>query len=217
MKVNNDMNKNFSIDDLVNDLTPVKPMNVNKGLALPMLMVAAFTALFISQLGLRTDLAAGAPQPLIVMRGGILLLLGLATAHAVVSMATPSVGKGNQGWIYAVGAALLFPISALIVAISNMSADMPVAVNTGWYCFKMCLAAASATSIPMVLWLRKGAPTDLGRAGWLTGLAAGGLGAFAYSFHCPFTSVMDISVWYTASITTAALIGRIVVPHLIRW
>lgn len=211
------MQKNFSIDDLVNDLTPVRPMNTNKGLALPAVIVFAFTALFISQLGLRSDLAAGIPAPITLMRGGVLLLLGFATARAVVHMAQPSVGKGNQGWAWAVGAALLFPISALIVAISSMSADMPVTVNTGWYCFKMCLAASSATAIPMILWLRKGAPTSLKRAGWLTGLAAGGLGAFAYSFHCPFTSVVDISVWYTSAIATSAVAGRLIVPHLIRW
>ncbi len=211
------MQNNFSIDDLVNDLTPVKPMNINKGLALPAVIVTAFAALFISQLGLRSDLAAGNPAPLILMRGGILLLLGFATAHAVVHMAQPSVGKGNQGWIWAVGAALLFPVSALIVAISAISSDMPVTVNTGWYCLKMCLAASAATAIPMVLWLRKGAPTSLERAGWLTGLAAGGLGAFAYSFHCPFTKVMDISVWYTAAIVTSSIVGRLIVPRLIRW
>lgn len=211
------MKNQFSIDDLVNDLTPVKPMNANKGLALPAIMVLAFATLFISQLGLRNDWAAGIPHPNSLMRGGILLLLGVATARAVVSMATPSVGKGSQGWIWAVGAALLFPLSAMIVAISNISADMPVSVNTGWYCFKMCLSASAATAIPMILWLRKGAPTSPERAGLLTGIAAGGLGAFAYSFHCPFTSVMDISVWYTASIATSALIGRMVVPHLIRW
>lgn len=211
------MQNNFSIDDLVNDLTPVKPMTVNKGLALPILMAIAFVILFVSQLGLRADMATGSPQPLILMRGGILLLLGLATARAVVSMATPSVGSNNQGWLWAVGAALLFPLSAMIVAISNMSADMPVNVNNGWYCFKMCLFASSATAIPMILWLRKGAPTCLKRAGLLTGLAAGGLGAFAYSFHCPFSSVMDISVWYSAAIGTSAIVGRFVVPHLIRW
>ncbi len=211
------MHNKFNIDDLVNDLTPVKPMNINKGLALPTVIVIAFIALFVSQLGLRSDLAAGIPAPITMMRSGVLLLLGFATARAVVSMATPSVGKGSQGWIWAVGAALLFPISALIVAISTMSADMPVTVNTGWYCFKMCLAAALATAIPMVLWLRKGAPTSLQRAGWLTGLAAGGLGAFAYSFHCPFTRVVDISIWYTASIVTSAIIGRLIVPRLIRW
>jgi len=215
--MSNIVQNNFSIDDLVNDLTPVKPMNTNKGLALPTIIVLAFTTLFISQLGLRADFAAGSPPPLILMRGGVLLLLGFATARAVVSMATPSVGKGTQGWVWAVGAALLFPVSAMIYAISNMSADLPVVVNTGWYCFKMCLSAAAATAIPMVLWLRKGAPTSPERAGWLTGLAAGGLGAFAYSFHCPFTSVIDISVWYTAAIGTSALVGRTVVPHLIRW
>ncbi len=211
------MHNNFSIDDLVNDLTPVKPMNINRGLLLPAIMVVAFATLFVTQLGLRADLAAGIPSMVTLMRGGVLILLGLATAHAVLRMAQPSVGNGSQGWAWAVGAALLFPLSALIITISNISSDMPVNVNNGWYCFKMCLSASAATAIPMILWLRKGAPTSLERAGWLTGLAAGGLGAFAYSFHCPFTSVIDISVWYSGAIGTSAIIGRLVVPHLIRW
>ncbi len=57
-----------------------------------------------------------------------------------------------------------------------------------------------ATAVPMVLALRRGAPTSPARAGWLTGIAAGGLGAFAYNLHCPFNNVIYIGLWYTLAV-----------------
>ena len=74
-----------------------------------------------------------------------------------------------------------------------------------------------ATAVPMVLALRRGAPTSPARAGWLTGIAAGGLGAFAYNLHCPFNNVVYIGLWYTLAVASCAVIGRLVVPRLIRW
>jgi hypothetical protein len=69
----------------------------------------------------------------------------------------------------------------------------------------------------MVFMLRKGAPTYPERAGWLTGIAAGGLGAFAYNLHCPFNNIVYIGLWYSLALVICALVGRLVVPHLIRW
>ena len=66
-------------------------------------------------------------------------------------------------------------------------------------------------------WLRRGAPVALARTGWLVGLAAGAFGTFAYSLHCPSLTVEYIGVWYTAAVGLCALIGRLVVPGLVRW
>ena len=74
-----------------------------------------------------------------------------------------------------------------------------------------------ATAVPMVLHLRRGAPTSPERAGWLTGLAAGGLGAFAYSFHCPDNSIIYIGFWYSLAVGICAVLGRMLLPRLIRW
>ena len=55
------------------------------------------------------------------------------------------------------------------------------------------------------------------RAGWLTGVAAGSFGTFAFSLHCPVTNIWYIGFWYALTVGVAALIGRILVPRFIRW
>jgi hypothetical protein len=74
-----------------------------------------------------------------------------------------------------------------------------------------------AVAINLVVVLRRGAPVSSERAGWLTGVASGALGAFAYNFHCPFNSLIYIGFWYTLAVGICAVIGRLVVPRLIRW
>lgn len=210
-------NNGFDIEALVDDLQPVKPLIGKRGLIYP-LIIAAF-AIFVntSILGLRPDLIAGKPAEMFLIRAGLLLLLGLSSAHAVISMASPSVGKQNNGWKMAAAGAFLFPLSAIIVAMTGGTAPSASVMLNGVECLIMSVIGALATAIPIIYWLRKGAPTSLERVGWLTGIASGGLGAFAYNFHCTENSIIYIGFWYGLSVGISALIGRLVVPRLIRW
>jgi hypothetical protein len=79
------------------------------------------------------------------------------------------------------------------------------------------MMSALFTAIPMVILLRRGAPTSINLAGWVTGIAAGGMGAFAYNLHCPINSIIYIGFWYTIVIGICAVAGRLVIPRLIRW
>jgi hypothetical protein len=211
------MNGKFDVSALIDDLEPVKPM----GRALPLALSAAITLLAIGLIvwfqGMRADVVAGRPSEMFLIRSGVLLLLGGATAHAVTSMASPSVGRGQHGWQMALAAAVLFPLSALIVATTGDIGPALSAMNSGLRCMAYSLIGGLATAAPMVFMLRKGAPTYPERAGWLTGIAAGGLGAFAYNLHCPFNNIVYIGLWYSLALVICALVGRLVVPHLIRW
>jgi hypothetical protein len=207
----------FNISELVDDLRPVTPLGKTRGLIIPALLTAAFICVIIVAKGLRADLISGHPAEMFLIRAGILLLLGTASAHAVISMACPAVGKHSNGWQMALAGALLFPLSAMIVASSgdiNPSISM---MKFGLECMMMSAIGALAIAIPMVIWLRRGAPTSLNRAGWLTGLASGGLAAFAYNLHCPFSDLAYTGLWYSLSVGVCALAGRAIVPRLIRW
>jgi hypothetical protein len=208
----------FNIQQLVDDLEPVRTLRPKRSIAASLVIMAAFLALVLLWLGPRDDIMAGRPDTMFLLRGGMLLLLGLANAAAVIKMASPSVGRhGTGGWQIALAAAALFPLAALIVAMSVSPAEAMVSTQTGLQCLRMSVMGGLATAIPMVLHLRRGAPTSPERAGWLTGLASGGLGAFAYGFHCPFNSIIYIGLWYTLAVGICAVIGRLVVPRLIRW
>jgi hypothetical protein len=211
------MNSNFDLSMLIDDLEPVTPVRKTLPLTLSAAITLAAIALITWFQGMRADVLAGHPDEMFLIRSGVLLLLGGAAAHAVTSMASPAVGRGQNGWQMALAAAVLFPLAAIIVATTGDIGPALSAMNSGLRCMGYSLIGGLATAVPMVLMLRKGAPTSPERAGWLTGIAAGGLGAFAYNLHCPFNNVVYIGLWYSLALGICAVAGRLVVPRLIRW
>jgi hypothetical protein len=65
--------------------------------------------------------------------------------------------------------------------------------------------------------VRKGAPTNLVRAGAFAGLVAGGISAMAYALHCTDDSLPFIAVWYGGTIVLCTLAGAALGPRLLRW
>ena len=65
--------------------------------------------------------------------------------------------------------------------------------------------------------VRKGAPTNLSRAGAFAGLIAGGVSAMAYALHCTDDSLPFIAVWYGGTIVLCTLAGAALGPRLLRW
>ncbi len=210
-------NSKFDISALVDDLQPVRRLNTSRGLILPAILTGIATIVIGSQMGWRPDLMSGTPSELFLLRAGTLALLGGATTHAVIAMASPSVGKHSDRWQMALAAALLFPLCATIAMLGGNFGSAVDEMRYGAECLWMSMAGGFASAVPMVLWLRKGAPTSLERAGWLTGVASGGLGAFAYNFHCPFSDLAYTGLWYSLAVGVCAVAGRLIVPRLIRW
>ncbi len=207
----------FNISDLVDDLKPIRPFSATRAMGIPIVLTAALVAITAWIMGMRGDVMIGNPDPMFLLRGGTLLLLGLGSAHAVLSMASPSVGKLQTSWQMALASAALFPLAALIVAFSASSKISMATIPSGIQCLQMSMLGGLAVAVPMVWKLRQGAPTSLARAGWLTGVASGGLGAFAYGFHCPFNDIVYIGIWYSLAVGICAVAGRLIVPRLIRW
>lgn len=211
------MKQPFNIQQLVDDLEPVKILRPRRSLALSIAIMIVALAIAVLWLGPREDVMSGHPTPMFLLRGGTLLLLGIANAYAVLGMASPSVGRQAVSWQIALAAAALFPLAAIIVGMTTDPMPALTAMKDGMECMRMSVIGGLATAVPMVLHLRRGAPTSPERAGWLTGVAAGGLGAFAYSLHCPANDIIYIGFWYTLAVAITAVAGRLIVPRLIRW
>ncbi|KPP92923.1 hypothetical protein SAMN04515621_2730 [Erythrobacter sp. HL-111] len=220
LKANNPMkpSNGARIDDLVADLAPVRRVRKRTGL----LLVAAATLLAFAVtaplFGLRPDLVALEPAEIVLLRSGTLLLMGAAAALAVTASASPGVGSRREGWRWALGAALLFPVTSLALTLGG--APFPVAILTAGsvpYCLGISLSSALAIGGVLTLWLRRGAVTERRRAGWLTGLAAGALGTFVYNLGCPSDSVHYVALWYGLAVASAAFLGRLAVPRMLRW
>lgn len=84
-----------------------------------------------------------------------------------------------------------------------------------------CLWQIPALSIPAFLILtivvRRLAPTNLTLTGAYLGLAAGGIGAVGYSFHCGHDSLAFIAAFYTLAIFEMAMLGALIGPRVLRW
>ena len=208
---------NSLIEGLVDQLEPVRTLKPKSGLAIVggLTMIAGIAV--ATMLGVRDDLMTGVADEMFFLRSGMLLMLGIATAITVVNMARPGVGKLSRGWIWALITAALFPLTAAIMSAIAMPPLEALRPMEGLKCLAASGIAALAIGSGLTLWLRRGAPTSPERAGWLVGIASGALGAAAYNLHCPFNDIYYIGLWFTIPVLVSAIVGRLVVPRLIRW
>lgn len=210
------------IESLAADLVPAKPIKSFMGI-LAVLCATCVAALGVALVyGVRADIRAAAPNPIVVVRAGLLVLLGLATSFAITRAARPTVGQAQNGWVWALAAALVMPMAALSLYCYHLMLVMPFAQGEmefgyGLHCLGISAVSALLIGGVQTLWLRRGAPTSLHRAGWLVGLAAGSFGTFAYSLHCPSNSIYYIGLFYAMAVGLCAVLGRLIVPHLIKW
>ncbi len=209
---------NSTIDSLVADLRPTRPLR-------PFVMylgagAATLVAILLvaTRAPMRPDIVALQPAEIVLMRSGALLLLGIAALVAVGVAARPAIGQRSTGWRWALAAAALFPAVSLLLAVGG--ARLPSGLfdlGNVTHCVAVSAIAAAAIGTTITLWLRRGAPVNLARAGWLTGFAAGALGTFAYNLFCPTTTVHHVAVWYSLAVLVSAVAWRLVLPRLIRW
>ncbi|GGI89628.1 hypothetical protein GCM10007973_27480 [Polymorphobacter multimanifer] len=206
------------LNNLVADLEPVLPLGNRRAVgALFVLAFAGFAAVALT-LGIRDDVLSGSPDPVFLLRSGLLLMLGTISAKSALAMVRPVVGRNDRSWVGAVAMAAVVPAVALL----NTALDPVAAARAVWWssailCLGVGLTAATAFATIMIWNLRRGAPVLPERAGWVTGIAAGSLGSLVYSLHCPANNITYIGLWYTLTIAIAAVIARVAVPPLIRW
>jgi hypothetical protein len=206
------------IAQLVGELQPVRPLRLGEGVALGLGAAAASAGMVVGLFGLRTDWLAGRVDPMGLVATGLFLGLALAGIVTVVIMSRPQVGSDHGGWRWAAGMAGLLPAAGLIVALGRRGeAFSAAAMEHGIECFALGSTASLLVLAMLVLWLRRGAPTSPERAGLVAGMAAGAAGIFAFSLHCPIDDIVHIGLAHSAVVAAMALVGRALVPRLVRW
>ncbi len=207
-----------SIDVLVAELRPLRRFRSTQGYLAVAGACAVATALTALVLEMRADVAALKPATIVIIRSGLLLLLGVATMAAVVASARPSIGNRHEGWRWALAAALLMPLTSLILALREGAVPVEfLLARSGGVCLMVSLCGGLIVGAALIYWLRQGAVTEAPRAGWLVGLSAGAFGTFAYNLYCPSPTVHYAGLWYSLAVTVSALAGRVAAPRLLRW
>ena len=212
-------NREDLIAALSEDMTPVKRVKPSEGVLLVAFatIVAAVASIAIFEWwdGLLTGEASG----YFLITHGLLLVLGAASTVAMVSGALPRVGSRADAPLWGAIMLGILPVGAIVSLLSGYGNHAHEGLNdpVAFHCTVSSLAAAALVLIASVMWLRRGAPVSIERSGWLAGLAAGSLGTLAYGITCPLDTYSHVGLWHIAPVAIAAVVGRLVVPPLIRW
>lgn len=205
------------IDELAANLSPVRPMKLAHGIALVALAVVG-TILAVELLdGLWRGVLSGHASAFFFIANGMLGLLGVATALAVVRMAGPRVGNSHDGARWSLAMFAVLPVAALVMLGFHGDPHEVTHDPYGLDCFLAGSAFSVLTFAALVGWLRRGAPVSPTLAGTFTGIAAGALGSFAYGLACPIDTLSHLGIWHALPVALGALVGRLGVPPLVRW
>jgi hypothetical protein len=167
-------------------------------------------------LGVRSDFAT--------TRALIFLAVKLAFAIAIVGLAIVYLARlmrpGGETSAFLIIAPFL--VIMFLAAISLGSAprahwDRMIAGDEWLECL-LSIPIIAIVPFACSIWaVRKGAPTNLVRAGACAGLVAGGVSAIGYALHCTDDSIPFIALWYGGTIVLCTLAGAALGPRLLRW
>jgi len=205
------------IAGLADGLEPVRAFTSRDGFA--MLGIASLAVVAIVHLtkGIWFEGITGQASPFFYVTNGLILLLGLASAATVVHMASPWVGNQHEAPVWASAMVGVLPVTALLSVFSHGSWAEVLVDDHAAACVAASIASAFCVGGALVFWLRRGAPVSLNLAGWFTGLAAGALGNSFYGITCSVDVIAHQGIWHVVPVIASAVIGRLVVPGLVRW
>ena len=201
------------------DLAPVPPSFVARRLLFGVGAGALVSIVWVlAVLRLRPDLSEAMATPMFWAKLVYPLSLALIAGLAAERLARPATRAGGRlMWL-----ALPFGAVALAGTVQFVTAPATShhAIMMGGSA-RICPFLVLASSIPPLLglaWAMRGlAPIRLREAGAVIGLTAGGIGAFAYAWHCTEWGAPFLALWYTAGILSASLLGALLGPLLLRW
>ena len=209
--------RNPLIDQLADELEPVRPIRFRDGLILVVLAVLV-TVLGVELIdGLWRGIMSGQASAFFMITNGLLLVLGIASTNSVIRMAAPRVGNSHDGPKWAMAMAAVLPVAAFITLMGHNHAGALIDDPYGLTCFGAGLVSSVLTAGTLIYWLRRGAPVSPATAGLHIGVASTALGSVAYGLACPIDGVVHLGIWHAAPVVAGALIGRFALSPLLRW
>lgn len=207
------------IDMLSTNLEPVKGGQLKTTLALTLVGggLAAFCVM-LATVGLRTDASGGLHWGFVALKVlFMLILIGAGTALLAKLIHPGQDGRTLYKVIFL--PFLVIGFAGLVaLALEPAAAWRRIILGTDWAMCMYCIPLFAIVPFAALIWaLRRGAPTNLTRAGAIAGLVAGALGAVAYAFHCADDSLPFIALWYGVMVALCAVIGAMLGPRLLRW
>jgi hypothetical protein len=210
-------------DDLVTLLsTNVEPVDRNAVvrtlcIAIATGSVAAIGGAIVG-LGFRSDLKTATALGFLVVKLAFAIgVVGLALVY-LMRVARPGGERKISPFLVAVPFVVIIVLAAISLGAAPRSHWGRMIVGDGWLECLLSIPIIAIVPFAVSIWaVRKGAPTNLVRAGAFAGLISGGMSATGYALHCTDDSLPFISIWYGGTIVLCTLAGAALGPRLLRW
>jgi hypothetical protein len=204
---------------LAADLAPVPRMLVQRRLLLG--LGAGFTVslvLVLAILGPRPDMALAMHTMMFWVKLVYPLSLAAIAALAAERLARPAASAWSRLVWLPVPVVLIGLLALIAMLLAPPSArDAMLMGHSARLCPFLVLASALPPLAGLIWAMRGLAPTRLRETGFVIGLAAGGIGAFVYAWHCNETGAPFLAVWFSLGIAAAAFLGWLLGPRVLSW
>lgn len=209
-------------DDLIASLVadrsrPARPPQRLLAILLPVGLVIA-VVIFCYLLDMRSDFSKAIQNWHYfakLMFGASVALVGLALSLQVARPETST--HIAPAWILVALAPLLVGLALEVATLPTGEWWRNAMGEKALYCLALVPLISAAPLAALLMAARQGAPQNPGLAGAVAGFAAGGLGAFIYSFHCNNDSPFYVALWYVAAIAIVTFAGLLAGRRLLRW
>ncbi|MDI7860992.1 NrsF family protein [Rhizobiaceae bacterium n13] len=208
-------------DDLINLMAQDAPVRMRLGRMMGLALlagVAVSVAILVLTIGLRHNMSTVVETARVLFKVCVTLVLAITACRLVFQIGRPGVP------VRTLALTLLVPAAMVVLAVA---VELLVLPQQQWatsligghpfFCMAFIPVLALAPLTGFLLALRAGAPGNPGLAGAAAGLAAGGIAAAVYAWHCPDDSPLFLATWYTIAIAVVTAIGFVAGRRLLRW
>lgn len=208
-------------DDLISLLAEDAPVRAKLGRIVIIALLAGIiisVILLISTVGMRRDMADAMETARVLVKLGATLTLAIAASSLVFRIGRPAAPLKVRA---------LFLLIPLLLIVGAVAAEMMMMPSDSWgtrmignnarFCMIFIPVLAIAPLAAFMAALRNGAPENPGLSGAVAGLAAGGIAAAIYAWHCPDDSPLFVATWYSLGIVIVTVIGYVAGRRLLRW
>jgi hypothetical protein len=169
-------------------------------------------------LGIRANLSDTTALVYLPLKLVFAFAVVILTSIALVRFARPGAERTTPIALVALPFVAIMLLGTVSLASAPRSHWDKMIVGDQWLECLISIPIIAIVPFAIVIWaIRRMAPTDLVRAGALTGLLAGGLSAAAYALHCTDDSLPFVALWYGGTIAICTIAGAMLGPRLLRW
>jgi hypothetical protein len=208
------------IDTLVERHRPVRSSWIEwASMTTVIVSIGVAVAAIALTIGFRTDLTQAFASGTIVAKYAFMLTMLVLSGHLFGRLSRPGHRLSDEAIVFSLP--LAFILMAAVVQFTLYGVPNRATVlgeKANWI---LCVALVPLLAIvpfaALVYVLRRSAPTDLAGAGIATGLFSTAIAATVYAAHCPCDTPVFVAIWYPLAFAVGGLIGRVLVPRLVRW